>query len=99
MIFVFGVDNEDLGANHHGAKGLKLDSKGFAGAGLGEDGHVGVFKGEAVEDDEAVVMHVDAVENAGILGEVGGSEGERGGNGAGVHVAANLQLVGSLGHN
>ena len=44
-------------------------------------------------------MHVDAIEDAFFLSEVGGSEGEAGGDGAGVHVAADLELVGALGHS
>ena len=43
-------------------------------------------------------MHVNAVENAFFLGEVGGSEWEGSRNGAGVHVAADLELVGALRH-
>lgn len=43
-------------------------------------------------------MHIDAVEDALFLGEVGGSEGETGGDGTGVHIAADLELVGALGH-
>ena len=43
LIFILGVDNENLGANHHGAERLELDGEGLASAGLGEDDHVGVF--------------------------------------------------------
>ena len=44
-------------------------------------------------------MHVDTVEDALFLGEVGGSEREAGRDGAGVHVATNLELVGTLRHS
>ena len=98
LVFVFGVDDEDFGADHHGAKSFEFDGEGFAGAGLRKDNEVGVFQSEAVEDDEAVVVHVDAVEDALFLSEVGGCEGEAGRDGAGVHVAADLELVGALGH-
>ena len=32
------------------------------------------------------------------MGEVGGGEGETGGDGAGVHIAADLELIGTHGH-
>ena len=98
LVFVFGVDDEDFGADHHGAKGFEFDGEGFAGAGFRKDNEVGVFQSEAVEDDEAVVVHVDAVEDALFLSEIGRCEGETGGNGAGVHVATDLELVGALRH-
>ena len=41
-------------------------------------------------------MHIDAVKNTLFLGEVGRGEREGGGNRAGVHVAADLELVGTL---
>ena len=43
-------------------------------------------------------MHVDAVQNSLFLGQVGRCEWETGGNGASVHVTADLELVGTLGH-
>ena len=43
-------------------------------------------------------MHIDTVEDAFFLGEVGGGEGKAGGDGAGVHIAADLELIGALGH-
>ena len=43
-------------------------------------------------------MHVYAIEDAFFLGEVGRGEGETGGDGAGVHVTADLELVGALRH-
>ena len=98
LVFVFGVDDEDFGADHHGAKSFEFDGEGFASAGFRKDNEVGVFQSEAVEDDEAIVVHVDAVEDALFLSEVGGSEGEAGRDGTGVHVAADLELVGALGH-
>ncbi len=53
---------------------------------------------EAVENDKTIVVHIDTVENTLFLGEVGESEWEAGGDGAGVHIAADLELVGALRH-
>ena len=41
-------------------------------------------------------MHVNAVQNALLLRQIGASEWEAGTDGTGVHVAANLQLVAHL---
>ena len=43
-------------------------------------------------------MHVDTVENTLFLCKVSGSEWEAGRDCAGVHVAANLELIGTLWH-
>ncbi len=99
LVFVFGIDDDNFGADHHGAKSFEFDSKRFTGTRLCEDDKVGVFEAKTVENDETVVVHIDAVEDAFFLGEVGRSEGETSGNGAGVHVAADLELVGTLGHS
>ena len=61
LVFVFWVDDDDLAADHHGAESFEFDGEALPCTGLGEDDHVGVFEREAVEDDEAVVVHVDAV--------------------------------------
>ena len=98
MVFVFWVDDEDFATNHHGAKSFEFYGERFTSTRFCEDDHVGVLERETVEDDEAVVVHVDAIENTVFLGKVGRSEGETGGDGAGVHVAADLELVGTLGH-
>ncbi len=43
LVFVFWVDNEDLGADHHRAKGFELDGERFTSTGFREDDEVGVF--------------------------------------------------------
>ena len=44
-------------------------------------------------------MHIDAIKDTFILGKIGRSKWEAGRNGARVHVAANLKLVGTLWHD
>lgn len=44
-------------------------------------------------------MHIDAIEDTFFLGEISGGEWETGRDGAGVHVTANLELVGTLRHS
>ena len=43
LILVFWVDNENFGANHHGAESFELNGKRFTCTRLSEDDHVGVF--------------------------------------------------------
>lgn len=43
LVFVFGVDNDDLGTNHHGAESFKLDGERFTSTRLSKDDEVGVF--------------------------------------------------------
>ena len=51
LIFVFRVNNNDFGANHHRAESFELDGEGFTATGLSKDDEVGIFQGEAIEDD------------------------------------------------
>ncbi len=96
LVFVLGVDDEDLGAEHHAAQSFQLDAEAFTGPGLGEYHRVAVFQREAVKDDQAGIVHIDAVEDAVVLAEVGAGERETGAQRAGAHVAADLQLVDHL---
>ena len=98
LVFVLRVNNDDFGADHHGAESFKFDGERFTSTRLSENDEVGVFQGETIKDDKTVIVHIDAVEDAFFLGEVGGGEGETSGDGAGVHVAADLELIGALGH-
>lgn len=43
LIFVFGVDDDNFGADHHGTEGFEFNSEGFTGTGFSEDDEVGVF--------------------------------------------------------
>jgi hypothetical protein len=70
--------------------------KRLTGTGLGKDHRVAVFQAEAVKDDQAGVVHVDAVQNAVVLAQVGAGERKAGAERAGAHVAADLQLVGKF---
>ena len=98
LVFVFRVDDKNFGAKHHAAQGFELDGKAFTGAGLGKDHRVAVFQAETVKDNQAGVVHVDAVQNAVVLAQVGAGEREAGAKRAGAHVAADLQLVDQLRH-
>ena len=70
----------------------------LTGTGLGKDHRVAVFQREAVKNNQAGVVHVDAVQNAVVLAQVGAGEREAGAERAGAHVAADLQLVDQLRH-
>jgi hypothetical protein len=71
LVFVFRVDNKNFGAEHHRPQGFQLNCKAFAGAGFGKDYAVAVFQAETVKNDQAGIMHVDAVQNAVVLCQVG----------------------------
>lgn len=43
LVFVFWVDDKNLGADHHRTESFKFNSERFTGTGFGEDDEVGVF--------------------------------------------------------
>ncbi len=61
FIFVFGVDDDDFGAEHEGAENFQLDGIGFPGAGFGEDHRIGIFHTEAVKNNETAVVFVETI--------------------------------------
>ena len=66
LVFVFRINDNYFGPEHHRAQDLKFHGITFSGAGFCEDHHVGVFHLKAVKQHETVVVQVYAVENAGI---------------------------------
>ena len=99
MILVFWVDNKNFGAEHHRTQGFELDGERFTRTRFREDNHVGVFERETIKNNEAIVVHINAVENTFFLREVGGGEWKTGRNSASIHIAADLELVGTLRHS
>jgi hypothetical protein len=51
-IFVLGVEDDDIGAEHERTKYLELDGERFSSTRLREDTHIRVLRAEPVEDDE-----------------------------------------------
>ncbi len=98
MILIFWIDDEDFGTDHHRAECLELDGERFTSTRLGEDYHVGIFQAKPVKYNQPVVVHIDAIKDAAVLGEVGRGKRERSGDGASVHVATNLELIHALWH-
>lgn len=96
LIFVFGVDNDNFGANHHGTESFELYGERLSGTRFSEDDEIGVFESKAVEDNKAVIMHIYTIEDTLFLGKIGGSKGETGRDSASVHIPADLELVGTL---
>lgn len=67
FVFVFGIDDDDIMAEHEAAEYLELHGKGFTSSGLREDDHVRVFCSEPVVDDEGIIVRIDAVEYSIVL--------------------------------
>ena len=70
LIFIFWVDDDNFGANHHGTHSFKFDSERFTSTRFREDHEVGVFQAKAIEDNQTVIVHVDTIQNSLFLGEV-----------------------------
>ena len=68
LVLVFGVDNNHFRAGHHTADCLELDGEGFTSTRLREHHHVGVFQAKAVKDHQAVIVHINTVQNTLFLG-------------------------------
>ncbi len=92
-MLVFHFNDDDLGTEHERTENFQLDGVGLAGAGSGEHDVIRVLHREAIEQDERVVVAVDAEQHAVVRGQVSAGERERRGDRAGVHVEADHQLV------
>ncbi len=93
LVFVLGVDDEDLDALIEEAQRFEFGEVALAGAGAGEDDAVVVVGLEAVEDDRGAGGG-EAVEAAALCqGRLGGGEGEGSRQGFAVEGAAQPQPV------
>ena len=94
-VLVLGVDHVVLDAEHQRPQRLDLAGVGLAGAALREDDLVGVLQvaAEGVEDDQRVVVDVDAVEDAALHREVAGRERDHRRGARRVEVAAAAEVV------
>ena len=102
QVLVFGVDDLDPRPLVEGAQDLEFDEVGLTGAGAGDDDGVVVLRVPPVPPHDAAGVGVDPVQHpagGGVVAgqrcrQVRGGEGERGGQGLGVHGAQHLQPVG-----
>ncbi len=92
-VFVFRVDDEDVGSQHQVAQDLQLRGVGFTRSGRSEEVAVRVREVEAVEDHKGIVVAVDAVEDTVVVCQVAGREREAGRQRTRIHVAVDLQVV------
>ena len=77
LVFVFRINHDNARVKHHGTQDLELHKIAFSGAGLGKDHHVGVFELEPIEENKAVIVTIDTVEDTVIRREVGGYKRKR----------------------
>jgi hypothetical protein len=96
LVFVFGVDNQDLDTLIEPPQRLQFGQVALAGAGAGQDDLVVVGLGPPVPADQPPGGRVGPDQDPGGVGgegEVGGGEGEGGRGRSGVHGAVQSQPV------
>ena len=93
FVLVFRINDDDARSEHHSPEHFQLHSIALARSGFGEHHHIGVFHFEAIEEYQAVVVAVDAVEDAFVGREVGRDEGERGRERLRIQIVGDIQSV------
>ena len=77
LVLVLRVDDNDVRAHHHRTDDFEFGCVGFAAPGFCEHHAVRVLERESVENHQAVVVEVHAVENPLVGGKVGRDEWEK----------------------
>jgi hypothetical protein len=85
LIFIFRVDNDNIGADHERADDLELRRVRFSAAGLRKDHLIRIFQRKSVEDNQRIVVPIHAIHNAPVRREVLGNEWEERGKRSRVH--------------
>jgi len=67
LVFVFGIEDDDVGSEHKGAEYLEFDREGLSSTGFGENDHIGILCAESVEVDERIIVCANPIKDSVIL--------------------------------